>query len=293
MVKPFENAVFRVNKTGLINDLVETEFGYHIVNVTRLKDNTAYELAIIERQIGPSDATANEVYRKTETFVADLSGVENFEARAKEAGVNVMESKNLTAAERRIGTMGDDARQIIQWLFKDASEGEVSTIFDLSGEYVVAVMTGETEEGYRSLEEVRNEIMPEVRKKAQAQAIIEKLKEGTGTLEEVANAYGNDANVYTSSDLKMSSNNLPTAGFDPKAVGTIFGLESGKRSEPVAGENGVLIVEVQNKTIAPEVADYTTYKTAIEQQEQQRSGFNIAEAIKEHADIEDYRYKFY
>jgi peptidyl-prolyl cis-trans isomerase D len=293
MVKPFENAVFRVNKTGLINELVETEFGYHIVNVTRLKDNTAYHLAIIERQIGPSDATANEAYRKTETFVADLSGVENFEARAKEAGVNVMESKSLTASERRIGTMGDDARQIIQWLFKDASEGEVSTIFDLSGEYVVAVMTGETDEGYRSLEDVRNEIMPEVRKKSQAQAIIQKLKEATGTLEEVANAYGNDANIYTTSDLKMSSNNLPTAGFDPKAVGTIFGLESGKRSEPVAGENGVLIVEVQNKTIAPEIADYTTYKTTIEQQEQQRSGFNIAEAIKEHADIEDYRYKFY
>ena len=91
----------------------------------------------------------------------------------------------------------------------------------------------------------------------------------------------------------MSSNTLPTAGFDPQAVGVAFGLEGGKRSDPFTGENGVLIIELQNKTIAPEIADYTAYKTALQQEYQQRAGFNIAEAIKDHAEIEDQRYKFY
>lgn len=292
MVKPFEDAVFKASKPGLLNDIVETEFGYHIVSVTRVKDNTAYELAIVERQIAPSDATANEAYRKAETFAANLSGVEEFQERAQNDGLNVLESNNLTAGERRIGTLGD-ARQIVQWLFRDASEGEVSDIFDLQGQYVVAVMTGETEKGYRPLESVKDEIMPEVRKKVKGNLIIDKLKGAEGTLEEITNAFGNDANVYSSSDLKLSTNNLPTAGFDPKAVGKAFGIESGKRSDPIQGENGVLIIEVQNKTIAPEIADYSTYKTAIAQENQQRSGFNIAEAIKDHAEIEDKRYKFY
>jgi peptidyl-prolyl cis-trans isomerase D len=292
MVKPFDNAVFNATKTGLINDLVETEYGYHIVKVTHLKDNTGYKVAIIEKAIAPSDATANEAYRKAETFATNLSGAAEFEKEAKGDDLNILESKNLTAGERRIGTLGD-ARQIVQWLFRDASEGEVSDIFDLQDQYVVAVMTGETEKGYRPLESIRNEIMPEVRKKTQATVIINKLKASTGTLEEIANAYGNDAGVYSSSDLKLSSNTLPTAGFDPKAVGLAFGLEDGKRSQPFGGENGVLIIEMQHKTIAPEVADYTSYKTTIEQQYQQRSGFNIAEAIKDNADIEDQRYKFY
>jgi peptidyl-prolyl cis-trans isomerase D len=154
-------------------------------------------------------------------------------------------------------------------------------------------MTGETEKGYRPLSAIRNEIMPEVRKKVKGTAIISKIKDSKGTLEEIANGYGNDAGVYSTSDLKLSSNTLPTAGFDPTAVGVTFGLEGGKRSEPFTGENGVLLIELQNKTIAPEIADYTAYRTALQQEYQQSAGFNIAEAIKDHAEIEDQRYKFY
>jgi len=292
MLKPFEDAVFKASGPGLVNNVVETQYGYHIIKVDSEKDNTAYEVGIVDRLIAPSDATANEVYRGAEIFAAEISDADEFEEAAETAGLNVFESNNLVAGESRIGTLGD-ARQIVQWLFRDASEDEVSEIFDLQDQYVVAVMTGETEEGYRPLESIRSEIRPEVLKKVQGDLIIQRLKGTTGTLEEIASTFGNDGGVYSSSDLKLSSNNLPTAGFDPKAVGLAFGLEGGARSEPFAGENGVLIIEMQNRTIAPEIADYTAYKTTLQQRNQQRSGFNIAEAIKDHAEIEDMRYRFY
>lgn len=47
------------------------------------------------------------------------------------------------------------------------------------------------------------------------------------------------------------------------AVGKIFSLEPGKRSEPFAGENGVLVAELQNKTVAPAVGDYTMFKNQL------------------------------
>ena len=123
--------------------------------------------------------------------------------------------------------------------------------------------------------------------------ITEKLNGLKGTLEEIATAYGQDANVYSSSDLKLSSNSLPTVGFDPHAVGLAFSLENGKRSKPVAGENGVAIIELLNKTIAPALTDYSTYKTQLEQGNTNRSSMGVAEAIKENSDIVDERYKFY
>lgn len=292
MVEPFEKAVFGASGPGLINHVVETQFGYHIIRVDSKKDNTAYNIAIIEREIAPSDATANKVYRNAEIFLADVTSASDFVEKAERAGLNAFEANNLTANESRIGMLGD-ARQIVQWLFRDASKGEVSEIFDIQDQYVIAAMTGETEAGYRPLETVKDDIRPEVLKEVQGRIITEKLKGKTGTLEELAAVFQPEGGVYSSSDLKLSANTLPTAGFAPKAVGVAFGLSDGKRSEPITADNGVLIIETQHKTIAPEIADYTAYKTAIRQTNQQRSGFNITEAIKENAAIEDFRYKFY
>ena len=276
----------------MLNDVVETDFGYHIIKVTEAKTNTAYHVAMIERQIVPSDETLNEYYRKAEAFADDLSGVSEFEARAKEQGLTVLDGKNVESGDRRIGSLGD-ARAVVQWLYRDASEGEVSEIFDLDNQHVVAVMTGETKAGYKPLDAVKTEITPAVRNEKVGKLIIEKLQKLNGSLEEIAKAYGPDANIYTSSDVKLSANALPSAGYDPKAVGVAAGLESGKRSAPIAGENGVIIVESSNKTTAPELNDYSAYRAQLEQNASNMSSLSIAEGIKEHSDIEDERYKFY
>ncbi len=293
MVAPFEKAVFSTTKPGLLPDLVETDYGYHIVSVTEPKTNRAYKIALVEQQILPSDLSLSDAFRKAEEFASGLSGVSEFEQRAKENGYTVMEAKNIAAGDRRIGALGE-SRQLVQWLYRDASRGEVSQVFDVGEQYVVAVMTAGVEKGYKPLEAVRDEIKPQILKEAQGDQIIEKLKGITATtLDEKAQAFGDDANVYNNSDVRLSSNALPTVGFDPKVVGSIFALENGKTSAPIKGENGVLIVETQNKTAAPELSVYDTYKTQLEQNTYSFGTMNIGEAIRQHAAIEDERYKFY
>jgi peptidyl-prolyl cis-trans isomerase D len=292
LFKPFNDDVFNASRSGILNDVVETEFGYHIIEVTNVNDNTTYYFAVIVREITPSDLSINEALRKAETFAAELSGIDNFTAKAEKEGLTVYDAKNIGPSERRINVLAD-ARSAVQWLFRDAEEGKVSDVFDMQDLYVVAVMTGEIEKGYKSLDLVKDAITPVVRNEVKGKMIIEKLTALQGSLEEIATAFGKDASVYSMSDLKLSLNSMTSVGFDPLAVGTAFSQEGGKRTKPFAGERGVLMVEVQNKTVAPAIADYASYKTQLEQEAINRNTSGIADAIKLKANIVDKRYKFY
>lgn len=292
MVPPFEKAVMNAKKTGLIDNIIETDFGYHLIDVTALKNNTKFVIATVEKEITASQETQDNQYRRADAFASDLDGVEDFKERAKAENLSVYDATDVTATERYVGNLGD-AREMITWLYREGKVGKVSNIFDLDRDYVVAVMTSKSDAGYRTLDEkLKAEISVIVKKEKQGQQIIAKIS-GDGSLEDLAKAYPRDAVVGSSSDVKLSSNNIPNIGFDPIAIGKAFSVESGKRTKPFAGESGVTVIEVQNKTVAPSMGDYTIFKDQLLRNANNRSGLEIADAIRDKAEIEDRRYKIY
>lgn len=292
MVPDFERPIKNATKTGLLNDVVETSFGYHIIDITAPKNNTKFTIATIEKAIAPSQETQDNQYRKADSFATDLDGVEDFKARAEQEGLSVYESNDMTATERYVGNLGD-AREMITWLYREGSVGKVSNIFDLDRDYAVAVMTGQSDAGYRPLDEkLKAEITVAVRKEKQGKVIIDKVS-GDAALEELAKAFPGDAVVNSSSDVKLNSTNITSIGYDPVAIGKAFSVENGKRTKPFAGENGVTVIEVQNKTVAPSMGDYSLFKDQLLKSANNKGGLEIADAIKAKAEIEDKRYKIY
>jgi len=292
MVEPFENAVFQSNSTGLINRLIKTDYGYHIINVTEAPTNQAYKIATVERELYPSDQTRDEAFREADLFGSEVSDFDSFVARSTQDSLDVRVAENVSKNAQTVTGL-NGGRQVVQWAFRDAEVGDISEVFELEDAYVVAVLTGKTEEGTAELEDVRAEVEAKVKAEKKGEVIVQKLNELSGSLQEKADAYGADANVYSSSDLKLSTNTLPNVGFAAKAIGKAFAMEPGQVSDPITTENGVVIIELEALTDAPEIADYATYKDQLKQQRQTRVGYNIAEAVQDFADIEDERYKFF
>ncbi len=292
MVKPFADAVFSRTSGGLVPRVIETEFGYHIINVTGKKTNKIFKVATIEREISASDITRDEAFRKADYFASLTANREEFDRNAASDSLTINEAEDLKKDDRRISGLGD-AREIIRWAFLDASIDQASTVFELDDQYIIAVLTGQTEEGPAGLEDVRVQLTPKVKNELKAEYIIQKLNEFDGTLDEIAEKYGSDARVFESFDIKLSSNSVPNIGFAPIAVGTIFSLKEGETSKPITENDGVVIIQLNSLVESPEIADYTSYKNQLLQRRSSRTSYLTSEALKEYSDIVDDRYRFF
>ena len=85
---------------------------------------------------------------------------------------------------------------------------------------------------------------------------------------------------------------IPGAALEYKVVGAIFGSKPNKLSAPVEGEHGVYVFELDNFINAPSQNNAVRERTQIAQALFQRSQGAIFEAMKDKANVKDYRAKF-
>jgi peptidyl-prolyl cis-trans isomerase D len=292
-VTEFADAVFASKSLGVINKLVETEYGYHIIKVTELPQTTHQKVAVLELELIASDITRNDIFRNADFFAANSDDAASFEENANTENYQIMAANNVGANARTLNNM-TSAREIVRWAFNDASIGKVSTVFELDDAYVVALLTGMTEEGEGSIQnpEIRAQATIALRNEKKAEIIKEKIK-GLETLEAIKEVYP-DASIGTTPDLKMNASVLPGVGFAPKAIGAVFGLQnSGDMTEPISEDIGVIVAKLNSLIPATEIADYTRYQNEITASASQRTAYMIMMAMEELAGVKDYRYKFF
>lgn len=293
MVQPFEDAIFSMNGTGLIGRVVESQFGFHIIKVTDAKSNTLYRLSGIAKTIAPSQATRDDAYRKADLFAASVSTKTEFDEAVKaDKSLVVATANRIPESSSNVNAI-QNAREVVRWAFNDQTGiNKVSSVFETDEQYIVAVLTGKTERDEVKIDDFREELTAKVRNQIKAEQITAKLGAVTD-LDAMAKKYGAGALVENASDITLATGLLSSAGFDPIAIGKGFGLKPGKKSNVFTGENGVFVMELVGRTEAPQIADYTQYKTQLQQSIESRASFLLNEAVRDNAKIVDRRAKFF
>jgi len=290
-VEAFANATYAANSKGLLPGLVETEYGFHIIEVTELPSTAHTKLAVLELELVASDLTRNEAFRNADAFVTEAGNRNEFTEKATEKGFRIIQANNVDATSRNLNNI-TDARSVVIWAFSEAAEGEVSEVFELDNSYLVAALVSKKEEGEAKLEDVKDQVKQLVLNEKKAEMIQQKLA-GKTTLAQMKAIYP-DASLNEVPGLRLSDSVIPGIGFAPKAIGAIFGLKNkGQMTKPVQEDIGVIVALMNNLTPAAAIGDYTAYQAQLAQGASQRMTYQIMMALQELAKVKDYRYKYF
>lgn len=299
MVKPFADAVFNKAETGIVPNLIKSQFGYHIIEVTNAPMKKKYKIASVDAKLNYSDDTKDELFLQANKIISQVKDYESLKAYIeKDSSLNLKfeEQENLQTASRNLGR--EEARNAILWAFQDdVKANQVSCPIFLDNEkYVIVAVKSKFKEGELSVDAYKNQLTAEAIKGIKTDMILKKLEKAGNLkkdkLESLAKKYGKDAQTNTANDLLLNSSTFGNVGSNPAALGKSFGLKKGKRSQVFADETGIFILEVQNTTPAPKIADYNKYKTDLENLRKQRTPGAIGIALNEIANVQDNRYKF-
>ena len=286
MVKPFNDYVFS-NRVGRIG-LVETDFGFHVIKVVAKED------VVLVGTIGlkniPSDRTSDSIFNIASKFEIDLGKSIDINKTASDLDFEVKSLNSIGELDHDLPNM-ENQRRLVQWLFnEDSSIGDYKR-FDLSqGGFVIVQINDKQDKGLMPARLATLTVTPILKNQKKAEIIISENKKYT-TLEDLSAS--NNLEIINVSALNQITPVVSQAGFEPKLVGTAFGLEIGQTSNLIEGETGVYLVKLNSLNSVEEIDSYSAFENQLTSKLRTNLDFNIVQSLKKSADVVDNRSDYY
>ncbi|MBH1958624.1 MAG: peptidylprolyl isomerase [Flavobacteriia bacterium] len=287
---------FLANNGKGATGVVETQFGYHIINIEDKKSGAmTYKVANLVKAVKPSDKTESEVYTKATKFIQQIQGksFNDFANVAKKNNYQFFNPKEVGRFQGQLPGLGTDKDQeIIAWAFnkkRDKGDADIFTV-DGTGDRIVAYLNGIQDPGTADPEAVRDQIEPIVKNKILAKQISDKITAAKATsLDQVAKLFGTSKQA---AQVNMLSPQIAGA-MEPKVAGAAFGVAKGKVSNPVEGMTGVYVVVKKSETLNKQPGDIKQVTQALASQNSQQFGQALLKSLQDNADIKDFRIEVY
>ena len=276
--------------------VVETQFGYHIINIEDKKSGAmTYKVANLVKAIKASDKTENDVYTKATKFIQQVQGksFNDFSNIAKKNNYNFSNPAEIGRFQGQLPGLGTDKDEdIIAWAFNKKREKGDTDIFtvDGTGDRIVAYVNGIQKAGVADAEAVRLQVEPIVKNILLAKQISDKIAAAKATsLDQIAKLFGV---AKQSAEVNLLSPQVAGA-MEPRVAGAAFGVAKGKLSNPVEGMTGVYVLVKNSERTNKQPGDVKQITQAIASQNSQQFGQALLKSLQDNATIKDYRIEVY
>ncbi len=291
MIPEFEDAVFNAKAGDLFT--LNTQYGVHVIKVDAQKGmSRVVKAAIIDKRVASSGETLKTAYGKASAFLGKVNS-KNFSEEAAKEGLQVHQASNITPMQGYVQDLSSP-RELVRWVFKADEDDLTDKVYEMEDQYVVARVTNIKPEGQLSLAQVKSEIEPEVIKQVKAAKLKGQLNtalNGATGIDQVASKVKKTA--VATENVVLANPVIPGLAQESKVVGTVFGLQPKKLSKPVAGDQGVYVVELTDFVNPPAMENAGGQKSQMRQSLQQRA-MNLAfRALIDKAEVDDNRVSFY
>ncbi len=290
MVPAFEDAAFNAKKGDLV--IVPSQFGVHLIQVEDQKGSSkVVKVAVVDVPLKASSGTQTTAYSKAQGFLGALTK-ENFDDQAKKAGLKIKTATDVTGVAASVPGI-DNAREIVRWVF-NAETGDFSDkVYIVGDQYIIAHLVQIKPKGDLQLAAVKKQIEPMVRNQVKGKLLSAKFEAalaGSSSIDQVAQKAG--SKVVPVQNIVFANPVIPGSSAEYKVVGSIFGSQPNKLSKPVVGQQGVFVFIVDSFTNPAPLTNTVREREQISQALLQRADSQIFDALKEKANVKDYRAKF-
>ena len=275
-------------RTGSL-DVVETDFGFHVIEIlSQGKKQKAVKIGNLAVKIEPSERTRDSIYNVASKFEIAVKE-DNFREYSKENNIKVNPVNNIGELDENIPMLGQQ-RSIVRWAYENNTDiGDIKRFELQNGGYVIAMLTSINDNGMMSYEKSSITALPKVKNQKKAEKIIEGIN--SSNLDEIASQ--NNVDVQTALSVNLNNPVISGVGNEPSVVGYAMGINKDKTSNAIIGNSGVFYIYVTDRRKATSLENYQNMINIISSSRSSSVRSKTYTALKDKAEIEDFRSNFY
>lgn len=279
--------------TNELNNLTlgQANIIFQVTDKKAVKDK--YKVAVVKRPVEFSKETYNRAYNDFSQFIAANPTLDKLTANAEESGYKLLERNDLYNSEHGIGGV-KGTKDALKWAFS-AKPGEVSGLYECgeSDRMIVVGLVSITEEGYRPLAQVQDQLRAEILKDKKAEKIMADMKAANATTFDQYKSMENAVSDSVKHVTFAAPAYVAALRSSEPLVGAYASVaEMNKLSAPIKGNAGVFVLQLYAKDKLNETFDAKAEEATLQNMHARLAGRFINDLYLK-AEVKDNRYLFF